>query len=381
MKKTFLIPEPNQPKFEVKMSRLVKLSHKLGSGAVICKKIGTQLVKCNKDMILHFEYEVSGEAPTFNGYQLVAILEREGSSNLVYHVNTEIALPRGMEKREPYCEHCYSNRRRKHLFILRNEKTGDLIQVGKSCVKDFTGGHQNPEWIANWYSFMEEVEEAQRASFEFSFIVPYYNCLTAIAHSAYHTEQNGFVKKDDGTPYNPSTAKLTEESLRDESWKIDLKELGYHEKAQAVIDWILSKENVEYGYFSNLKTIVSNSNVRASNLGIIASAYSVYLREQQKRAMGEVERKTKGQSEYVGEIGDKAIYELTFDKEISFETDFGWMSIYYFHDQDDNVFIWKTATNLEADEGETLKIKGTMKDQNIYNNTKQNVLTRCKVVN
>jgi len=97
----------------------------------------------------------------------------------------------------------------------------------------------------------------------------------------------------------------------------------------------------------------------------------------------EKERQAKAEkSFYFGTVGDKVELELTFKKVFWYDTQFGSMSIYIFEDADGHQFKWNTSsgfgTNLE--EGDIVKIKGTIKEHSEYNGIKQTVLTRCKLV-
>jgi hypothetical protein len=382
MLKTVKIPEPNVEMFEAKMKKLMKISSKLNSGDVFYHLLSSKLEQYNKDEYVMFnEYEISGETPTLNGYRVVAYLEHLDGKNLVKHIDTSTVLPEGLQERDNYCEHCHNNRRRVHLFILEEEETGKQIQVGRTCVKDFTGGHLNPELIAEWYQFIEDVQGFQEIGHGSSFTNYHYNVLKVIAHSAYLTDEFGYVKSADNTVDNPSTAMRTRKSMNELDEDMLVKE-GYYREAEKVVEWIFSQNITGYGYLRDLHTIAEIGLVSNSKLGLIASAYCVYKRaiEKELQEKQEMERQGKKESEHVGEVGERVTYELTFEREVTFDTAYGWMGIQFFHDKDDNVYIWKTSKYLNFEEGEVVTLKGTLKEHSEYNGVKQNVLTRCKVI-
>ena len=88
-------------------------------------------------------------------------------------------------------------------------------------------------------------------------------------------------------------------------------------------------------------------------------------------------------SEYVGNIGDKVSVDLTLKRAYSYETSFGYRTqtvyINSFEDEDGNVYVWKTQSWL-GEEGKTYWVSGTIKDHSEYKGIKQNILTRCKIV-
>ena len=99
----------------------------------------------------------------------------------------------------------------------------------------------------------------------------------------------------------------------------------------------------------------------------------------------------KALSNYVGNIGEKITITGTVKIAGGYETEYGYVRIYKFTDNNNNVYVWKTSTYIYAEDNngnqvasEELKeitITGTIKAHNEYNNEKQTVLTRCKVKN
>lgn len=96
-------------------------------------------------------------------------------------------------------------------------------------------------------------------------------------------------------------------------------------------------------------------------------------------------------SEYVGEIGTKIECELTlvgaFSYEVKSFSGYGMstMHAYVFEDANGNNFVWKTSAYLWHDDkpvesGESIKVKATVKDHQEYNDKKQTVLQRVKIV-
>lgn len=91
------------------------------------------------------------------------------------------------------------------------------------------------------------------------------------------------------------------------------------------------------------------------------------------------------ESEWVGKVGDKIQMELTYTRSFSWDASpYGYYGssvtfCHMFKDNQGNVIVWKTGLCLEADYGEKVLVKGTIKQHDEYKGTKQTVLTRCKV--
>lgn len=81
-------------------------------------------------------------------------------------------------------------------------------------------------------------------------------------------------------------------------------------------------------------------------------------------------------SEFVGSVGERIEIEITVTKAIPIENDYGHSTLHQFEDVDGNVYIWTTASKSWS-VGSTKRIRGTIKQHNIYHNVKQTILTRC----
>lgn len=85
-----------------------------------------------------------------------------------------------------------------------------------------------------------------------------------------------------------------------------------------------------------------------------------------------------GKSEYVGNIGDRLDLVLTCVKTVPVEGYYGINTIHTFQDEDENVFVWSTSAKVLS-EGTTYAVRGTVKGHDLFRNTRQTILTRCKV--
>ena len=108
--------------------------------------------------------------------------------------------------------------------------------------------------------------------------------------------------------------------------------------------------------------------------------------------LAEIER---NRGQFIGSVGDKITETVTLVREFDYETRFGCVSGYVFKTEDGNTIVYKTTGHpLKHDvekedgswdivfphEGETVTIKGTIKEHQEYNNVNQTVLMRVKWV-
>ena len=81
---------------------------------------------------------ITGEPPKHNGWVFLATLEWVETGVIVRAVPGAPAADRS--KFEPNkCDHCGTFRRRNETYVVLNEKTGEQLQVGSTCLKDFLG--------------------------------------------------------------------------------------------------------------------------------------------------------------------------------------------------------------------------------------------------
>lgn len=85
-----------------------------------------------------------------------------------------------------------------------------------------------------------------------------------------------------------------------------------------------------------------------------------------------------GESQHVGQIGDRLDFVATCDRASMNQSAFGISYFYVFSDEDKNIYTWGTSARV-LEEGQTYHIRGTVKDHTTFRNTKQTALTRCKV--
>lgn len=82
--------------------------------------------------------------------------------------------------------------------------------------------------------------------------------------------------------------------------------------------------------------------------------------------------------EWIGTVGDRLDLTVSITNISSLETGYGHTTLYTMKDDRGNCFVWfTTSKKCQWSIGEIHHIRGTVKEQNVYKNMKQNILTRC----
>ena len=352
-------------------------------------------IKHYKQVVKCIDSYADGTA-AINGWRFAASLEYTDKGNIIDAV-PGVEIPKRYYDCGPWCEHCKTNRDRKYSFIVLEESTGEFKQVGRACLKDFTGG-LSAEDAAFFESFFKEIKEASGWGSFGRFGTKYYETRELMNYFAETIRVFGYAKTDSmystadraQTFFDSDHGFLrgkTAESAKEERDKAA--EKGFDPKnpksvalAGEVLAWVVGNEKDD-NYFHNLKVAASLKYATWKNFGLLASAFPAH-NKQLERDAEEREQKARAEAEaasshYVGEVGKRVSFKPADYKVLtSWETQWGWTALYKIVDEDNNVFIWKTGSGIDA-EHPVVKLTGTVKEHSEYGGVKQTVLTRCRV--
>lgn len=214
--------------------------------------------------------------------------------------------------------------------------------------------------------FLDDLKEMQHCD---NFTVKrYFDIWEVLDRTITIVDENGYVKSGE----QGCTSDKVKHNLMSSNSYI----LLHTDIVKSMIDWILSI-NANNDYLHNLQIICKSRYVDYKDLSILISMYTSYLKACEK----ERSAKVKNESTHVGNVGDKITINVKNWRPVTgYETQWGYMLIIEFIDENGNVYIWKTQSFDESKfEKENLVISATIKEHNIYNDIKQTVITRCKV--
>lgn len=347
------------------------------------------------------EVEVEGTAKKAD-WEFVASIEHTSEGNIYHKLLTDVEIPVRYRESKPFCEHCQTDRPRKKTYIVRNVVTNEFKQLASTCVKDYTRG-LSAEMFAFYASIKSLFEEESRA-FGGGFIGQkmFYDVNDLLLYVSEAINHFGYTKKyDEYGERNPYATLTVVELLyeydhyRSSLNKYELEKIHNiqdrmkgefipdsetnRERVKEALDW-LNSQNEPNDYIHNLQVVTRHTYIDWKNIGLVCSflpvAYKAInnIKEREKRVNEE------SKSEYVGTVGERTNFVLTYVREAHFNTDFGVTYVYTFKDENGNVIVWKTGNVFDFKENEEVTLKGTIKEHSEYRNIKQTVLTRCKVV-
>lgn len=294
------------------------------------------------------------------------------------------------------CDHCGTNRDRKHTYLLQDKKTGEIKQVGKSCMQAFTG--------------IEPSLWAFDANFDrFS----YKNTATS-KHAEYmHNPDDiiaiSYIITNNGQDYVSVNRSIisgeTPTSHRVQTILNYLKHPGRtaiapHEKEcerifrlagtvdQSIIDQIKqSAQQTSGDYGENLKVAMSSKMITEKHIGIAASAISAHKRQQAHNAKIKKEKENPRHTlEEVKtlypektKVASKPVRIVNTNSYISFNNKK--VNLITFEDSNGDVFTWhstaKGSDKLKI--GDDVNLSATVKTHNKWKDQPQTVITRAKL--
>lgn len=315
------------------------------------------------------DIEISDDIIRRDGWTITARIEHGDNGNIVDSFGGA-EIPKSWSTCKPHCEHCNSKRFRKITFMV--QRGGDVKQVGKTCLKEYTG--IDPSAAAAWAQVQNIVQDDfyifdDDLDGDFRSRIKVYDTTEAIEQAVESVSKFGYVRSDEhGSTKGDVYARLEEDAP-----------VSAESKATAadIVKWLTSYDDDD-SLILNVKTMVQNEYVKPSRLGYIAYipvAYQKYIDRMQEQA----ERRAAAEkSAFVGAVGQRIKIKTATARLItSWETQYGYTYLYKFSDEQGNTLVWFASGAAKVADGCT--ITGTIKAHNERNGEKQTVLTRCRV--
>lgn len=358
-----------------------------------------------------------------NGWTTRAMIEHGETGNIVTTFGNYEA-PLAWYNASPRCDHCGTNRVRNVTFMVEHE-SGAMKQVGKSCLKDYTG--ISPV-TALMFAEITGIDcngrdfelDGDRASG-----IKMWEVVDIIALACDEVKKNGYRKSDipnstrDIVTGNIKSRKfpsaeslkkaeeimnwITELSKKDAERQAEINKLSdlafakYNPGEPWELVVINEEAHTEYleksreaaqawdapsGLERDCFPLVKSGYAKLKHFGrlcYLPVAYEKYLERKAKVEAREKARETAAMlSDYLGKIGERITVKVKEANVVtSWETMYGTTWLNKIVDSNGNILIWKSSSYAEIKSGDILK--GTVKEHSEYDGVKQTVVARCKI--
>lgn len=341
---------------------------------------------CNE---LHVDVEINGAVPKVGKYKLICVLEWLSDGQNLLKVVPGETVPEKYRETNFYCDHCKTNRYRKEVVVCQNTETGEYVQLGKNCLKDYLG--IDLERLVNRFSWiLDFVKELKDTEYTYGGRISYSaDKVSLIQHCSKIIRKIGFASKKQTEDSGMSTSYLVGEvvfgtrnkyvnQLIDEHDLHNIEEVDV-ELANKALEWIANVDDSNSDYFYNLKAILKADRINEKYFGFVASLIPAYNRTMEYEA--EKNKKSNIVSEYVGEVKKRMTFEdveCVFTRVI--DTAYGTSTLIKFS-YNGNTLTWFASGLIETyNKGDKYTIIGTVKKHEEYEGRKQTLINRVKLV-
>jgi hypothetical protein len=272
------------------------------------------------------------------------------------------------------CDHCNVSRVRKHLVIV-SDGTNEM-KIGSTCLNDFVGHASALSFIASigWVMNLQDTVDEEGFG-RVSSSAAVYPIKEVLSYGAAVVRMDGrYISKK--TAEENGSFWTTKDSVCDAMFG-KKSEIRYTEQdvatVQSALAWFENTQQPDTDFFYNLTTLLTKNYIPVKMFGYVLALFPVYF-----KGIEEKESANKP-SEFIGNVGDKKVsMKVVCKRIIPLVGAYGVSNMYIFK-SGDNIVTYISAS-FKAEIGEVLNIQATIKDHSVYQNTKQTVITRAKIV-
>ncbi|KKN72369.1 hypothetical protein LCGC14_0411960 [marine sediment metagenome] len=342
---------------------------------------------------------VEGEPPKLAGWSFVATLTRTATGNLISKVPGVVEdLLDKYRTALPTCDYCGLSRKRVDSFIVKSD-AGKYQQVGRNCLAKFLG-YSNPERVAGYATMLsnigQDISDQEEKLFsgggrssDYRGLEEFLTMVVAVV------ETHGWVsiakarEREDVSPtIGEVEFQLSPSVDAKENRRAKIRPTAEHRvRAREAIEFARSdKLSTDTDYKHNLKISTAEDMFHKKASGVVASLIAFedrdkeWERVQELRCQEAEKRKAEyTKSRYVGEVGERITVRVHVIRRRVLDGQYGPSYMFRMLDGDGNVFVWFSSVDV-LEEGEWYNLLGTVKKHERYDDVKQTILTRCKVL-
>ena len=306
-----------------------------------------------------------------NGWSFAAAHEFTANGDVTSFVaDKEVTDQLGKAPVDNHCDYCGSNRARERVYWLKGE-TGEVKQVGSTCLKGFLGVSPQGLWALesdlDLKSFGGGGSPDNRVFDREALIV------AALAASKDGEE---FVPRARADRYTPATGDLVLEHWEEYSnVEFSPERIG---QARNILMWLDSEESQAGDYMGNLKAALgSGAWVKPKHVSLAVSAISAYRRHLEHQTSAA--QRAQQNPSYLAAKGVKLKnLKLKVTKSKFIENGFGGVTLLTMEDDEGHVVKWFASSASYRAGDEILVTSATVKGNEQYEGQYQTVLTRAR---
>lgn len=323
------------------------------------------------------DLSLSAEVLKYGNYEHIATLDHTvGDLPMVMTVPNKL-MPIEYQTADCSCDHCGITRKRNSTYIFKDD--AGYKQVGSTCLKEFFGIDPlaNLNFFADVYAFDDDYERGSGGA------VGELSNLTVLGLALAVVNEYGYVSGKtvkESELFMVSTAERVRLLITPPFGASGIEMWENAEKlevfAEELVAWGLSHYTDDSDYAHNMRIILERGHTHSKKYGYLVSIISAYNTAKVKAVKAGVV----SANQYIGAVGDKVVVDVVVEKVIPVDGTYGTTYINIMSEAiTGNSLVW-FSSNYVLDDGDQVKLKGTIKALNERDGTNQTILTRCKVI-
>ena len=378
MKRLVVVPEHRLEEFQERINEINKKAEKYG-----CQKIQileeSELYDYTEDEVSYIvvkEFTLEIPEIKLGDYEVVGVIKHPSrgyeESEVIQFYGEEDLSKRYADIDSSRCDHCNTEKYRTCQIVLRN-KEGKEIVVGKSCVEEYTGIKLHAD-----YKLFAEMDFEDEFNFLKGSYVPTYELSKVVKIAVESIKKDGYIRKSE-QDFQLNIIPTFQRILNADFNKVE-EDKELLEEYRKYIE----TNTFDSDFMNNLKNISRLDHIVEDYFPMVACGVNMFLKNRQYQERQKLNAEKACNSEFVGSENEKIELNNAEVVKISyFETMFG-RSVRIEFNYNGNSIVW--FTNVLSFEKQNLKenmkynLKGTVKKHDTFNNVKQTILTRVKVL-
>ncbi len=328
------------------------------------------------------EATITGDAPCYGNYRFLGVVTTvEGTDSVMFSGAPGVGDVDLATLTPGACDHCNRKRNRAKSMLVENSETGERLQVGSTCIKDFLGWDTLPVflWADDVQAKLRGGHGAGQAG---------YDTIETLAWAWACVKAFGWAPASAPA----STRDAVEACMMGctpRDGEICSAAAPMYEEGLSMAPRVIARLAAEFagathGYEGNMLAVLNeNAVVTHKTRGLLVSAIPAY-----ERAIGrdvECAARAKAEAEvpsaWLGAVGEKIEVEGTVTRVTACSTMYGTTNLVVVLTEGGVVKMFTAAAWSDGVEvGSLVRLVGTVKEHGEYNGRRETTMTRVKAL-
>lgn len=339
---------------------------------------------------------ITGVAATFNGWEFLAAVDtitgEDGSVSYIVRSargTSDVSADARAILSPGKCDHCgIAKSNRVYTYLVRNVESGEMMQVGKSCLRDFIGGEVRPVFFSEDEIMAGYGAGSGGRSFSVATVVGYASMVAELEGEFVPSSAHWQTTTSDIISlilYPTPREKADHDIYMDKLVEKFGAGFDVASRGRDIIAELRHGLVADNNYADNLLAALSAEYVDTKHFRLVVSAIGALnrMRDGEKKNAEKVER-AKVDTQWFGNVGEKVTITGTVTVHKQWENDYGGITHLIVVTSGENVFkMFSSAAWTDTDvagEGSVISLSATVKAHDQYGDEKQTVLVRPKLV-